>query len=140
LTLETSGVGKAVTGRDDCVGKPVVNERFELRAGKVTGFQADSGGECVRSLLHSAPSPADMVGGLSIGLNPALKPVETGVGFRPREASGAVALLFGNNTDFGGKNNTPLAYNIWLSRATVEVDGKVIVRDGHLVSEVTSSK
>lgn len=138
--LETSGVGKAVTGRDDCVGKPVVNERFELRAGKMTGFQADSGGDCVRNILQSAPSPADMVGGLGIGLNPALKPVETGGGFRPFEASGAVTLLFGNNTDLGGKNNTPLAYNVWLSRATVEIDGKVIVRDGQLLSEVTSVK
>jgi leucyl aminopeptidase (aminopeptidase T) len=138
--LETSGVGKVVTGRDECLGKPVVNQRFELRAGKMTGFQADSGGECVRNFMRAAPSPADVVGGLSIGLNPALKPVETGLGFRPVEASGAVVLSFGNNVDLGGKNNTPLSYYVWLSRATVEIDGKAIVRDGQLLTEVTSSK
>jgi hypothetical protein len=90
--------------------------------------------------MRSAPSPSDVVGGLSIGLNPALKSVETGLGFRPVEARGAVALFFGNNVDLGGKNNTPLSYYVWLSRATVEIDGKVIVRDGQLLSEVTSSK
>jgi leucyl aminopeptidase (aminopeptidase T) len=138
--LETSGVGKAVSGRDECLGAPVVNERFELRAGKMTGFQADSGGECYRNFIKSAPSPSDMVGGLSIGLNPALKPVETGLGFRPWEASGAVVLFFGNNIDLGGTNNTPVGYGVWLSRATVEVDGKVIVRDGQLIADVMSSK
>jgi leucyl aminopeptidase (aminopeptidase T) len=138
--LETSGVGKVASGRDECLGAAVVNERFELRAGKMTGFQADSGAECLRNFMRSAPSPSDMVGGLSIGLNPALEPVETGVGYRPWEASGAVVLVFGNNTDLGGNNNTPLGYGVWLSRATVEVDGKVIVRDGQLVTDVTSSK
>ena len=138
--LETSGVGKVVSGRDDCLGALIVNQRFELRAGKITGFAADSGGECVRNLLRSAPGPSDMVGGLSIGLNPALKPVETGLGFRPWEASGAVVLLLGNNTDLGGTNNTPVSYYVWLSRATVEIDGKVIVRDGQLTTEASSSK
>jgi aminopeptidase len=138
--LETSGEGKAVSGREECLGAPVVNERFALRAGKMTGFQADSGGECFRNFMKSAPSPSDMVGGLSIGLNPALKPVETGLGFRPWEASGAVVLVFGNNIDLGGTNNTPLGYGVWLSRATVEIDGKVIVRDGQLITETTSSR
>lgn len=137
--LETSGVGKAVSGRDECLGAPVMNQRFELRAGKMTGFQADSGGECVKNFMRSAPSPSDMVGALSIGLNPALRPVETGLGFRPGEASGAVVLYFGNNTDLGGANNTPIGYSVWLSRATVEIDGKVIVRDGQLTTEATSS-
>lgn len=138
--LETSGVGKVASGRDECLGAAVVNERFELRAGKMTSFQADSGAECLRNFMRSAPSPSDMVGALSIGLNPALKPVETGVGYRPWEASGAVVLVFGNNTDLGGNNNTPLGYGVWLSRATVEIDGKVIVRDGQLVADVMSSK
>ena len=137
--LETSGSGKIVVARDNCFGSPLVNARFELRAGKITGFQADSGGTCVTNFLNATPGPDDVIGTLSIGLNTALKPVEAGLGYRPWTASGAVALWFGNNTDLGGKNNTPAGFPFWLSRATVEIDGKVVVRDGQLTSEVAKA-
>jgi len=134
--LETSANGKVVIARDNCFGSPVVNAQFELRSGKMTGFRADSGGACITNFLNSSPGPDDVVGALSIGLNPALKPVEAGVGYRPWEASGAVVLALGNNTDLGGKNNTPAGVPFWLARATVEIDGKVVVRDGQVVSDV----
>ena len=106
----------------------------------MTGFQADSGGGCVTNFLNATPGPDDVVGSLTIGLNPALKPVETGAGYRPASASGAVSLWFGNNTDLGGKNNTPAAQVFWLSRATVEIDGKVVVREGQLASDVAQAR
>ena len=138
--LESSGSGKVVIARDKCFGAPLVNARFELRAGKLTGFEADSGATCVTNFLGSAPGPDDMVGALSIGLNPALKPTENSAGFRPWEASGAVVLQFGNNTDLGGRNNTPSAFAFWLSQATVEIDGKVVVKDGQLAADVAQGR
>jgi hypothetical protein len=121
---------------------PLLNARFEFRAGKLTGFQADSGAACITNYLRSSPSPGDVFGGLSIGLNPALKAVEggTGVGYRPWEANGAVVIFVGNNTDLGGRNVTPGSIPFWLPRATVEVDGKVVVRDGHVMSEVSQAR
>ena len=138
--LESSGSGKVVVARDKCGGGPLVNARFEVRAGKLTGFQADSGASCVASLLGAAPGPDDVVGSLSIGLNPALKPTENTAGFRPWEASGAVVLSFGNNADLGGRNNTPAAMPFWLSRATVEIDGKVVVKDGQIATDVAQGR
>jgi len=140
--LETSASGKVVVSRSSCFANPLVNARFEFRAGKLTGFQADSGGACITSYLGATPSPADMFGGLSIGLNPALKPVESGagLGYRPWEASGAVVIFVGNNTDLGGRNVTPAMAPFWLSRATMEVDGRVLVRDGRVMSEVSQAR
>ena len=138
--LETSANGKVVVARDACFGSPLVNARFELRAGRMTGFQADSGGACVTSFLESSPGPDDVMGVLSIGLNPALEPVETGVGYRPWEASGAVVLGLGNNSDLGGRNDTPAGFPFWLSRATVEIDGKVVVKDGQVLSDLTQGR
>src|SRR5688572_6705893 len=138
--LETSATGKVVVPRNACFGTPLVNARFEFRGGKLTGFQADSGAACVTNLLSSSPSPADMFGALGIGLNPALKAVTTGVGYYPWDASGAVVFSIGNNTDLGGKNNTPGAIPFWLSRATVEIDGKAVVRDGQLMRDVAQSR
>ena len=118
----------------------LVNAQFELRAGKMTGFRADSGGACVTNFFNATPGPDDVVGSLSIGLNPALKAVETGVGYYPAAASGAVMLVFGINIDLGGKNNTPAAVPFWLARATVEIDGKTVVRDGQVVSDVVQAR
>jgi hypothetical protein len=70
-----------------------------------------------------------MFGTPGIGLNPELKRVETGIGYRPPAGSGAVTVFTGNNTDLGGANNTPLGFPFSLSRATVEIDGVVVVRD-----------
>jgi len=47
--------------------------------------------------------------------------------------SGAVTVNFGTNQDLGGDNKTSSGgWYIVLPRATVEADGKVIVRDGGL--------
>ena len=138
--LETSANGKVVVARYDCFGSPLVNAQFELRAGKMTGFRADSGGACVTNFLNSSPGPDDVVGSLSIGLNPALKSVEAGLGYYPGAASGAVMLMLGNNKDLGGKNNTPAGFAFWLARATVEIDGKVVVRDGQVMGDVAQAR
>lgn len=134
--LESSVTGKVVVPRNNCLGVSLVNARFEFRAGKLTGFEADSGASCVTNYLSTSKSPGDRFGSLSIGLNPALKPMLTGVGYYPSDASGAVVLSIGNNTDLGGRNVTPGAIPFWLSRATVEIDGKVVVKDGQVVSNV----
>ena len=49
-------------------------------------------------------------------------------------------LVIGNNTDLGGKNHTPAGFGFWLARATVEIDGKVVVRDGQVVSDVAEAR
>ena len=51
-----------------------------------------------------------------------------------RKSGGVVSIAFGGNSGLGGKNQ-PVAggWVVPLLKATVEADGKVIVRDGKLV-------
>ena len=130
--VETSGSGRVMVRRARCDGQPLVNARFELRAGRVANFRADSGGACVTDYLARNASPADRLGYVMIGLNPALQAVESGSGYYPGLASGLVHVGFGYNADLGGANSTPVEKGFPLLRATVTIDGTVVVRDGRL--------
>jgi leucyl aminopeptidase (aminopeptidase T) len=138
--LETSATGRIVLPRARCPGEAVVNARFEFRAGRLTGFAADSGGACIRAYLTASQGGADLFGQISIGLNPALRVVETGQGYRPAAARGLVLIAVGNNAHLGGTNRAPAGRAFALTGATVEIDGQVVVRDGQLTDVVTVSR
>jgi leucyl aminopeptidase (aminopeptidase T) len=137
--LETVATGRVVLPRSTCDGQPLVNARFAFRSGRLSGFSADSGGACIDNYLNRNASPADRFGFVVIGLNPALQPVESGIGYYPWSASGVVHIGVGNNADLGGGNSTPAGQGFSLTKATVEIDGTVIVRNGRLAEVVTTA-
>ena len=73
-----------------------------------------------------------MFGGFSIGLNPALRVMEEGADYRPDNAAGMVTIGIGDNRLSGGKNDTLGGYYFPITKATVAIDGKVVVKDGQL--------
>jgi leucyl aminopeptidase (aminopeptidase T) len=135
---ETTASGRVVLPRAACGGGTLVNARFRLQAGILTDFAADSGGACVTRYLARNSSPANRLGYVVIGLNPALRPAESG-GYYPWSASGLVHIGVGNNADLGGANSTPAGQGFVLTGATVEIDGIVIVRNGQLNEAVLRS-
>lgn len=135
--LETGANGRVVLPRARCEGQRLINARFEFRAGRVAGFSADSGSACVTNYLSRNASPADRLGYVMIGLNPALKPVESGSGYFPGLGSGVVHIGLGYNTDLGGVNSTQVEKSFPLLRATVTIDGTVVLRDGRFTEAIT---
>ena len=74
-----------------------------------------------------------MFGYFSIGLNPALKVMEDGADYRPGKAAGMVVIGVGDNQMIGGNNKAQQGgYNFSIVNATVEVDGKTVVKNGKL--------
>jgi aminopeptidase len=128
--LVTSGEGKVFAIRERC--RPdvqLVGASFDVRDGKIANFKAESGGECYQETMASYSGPKDILGSVSIGLNPAMKVTEH---YRPNAAAGMVWLSFGNNELLGGKNNQPGGFNFPVNKATVDIDGKTVIRDGEL--------
>jgi hypothetical protein len=74
----------------------------------------------------------DKIAFLQIGLNPALKVMEDGSEYRPQEAAGMVYIGMGDNQLLGGNNKTEFGWLTPVVKATVEVDGKTVVKDGQL--------
>jgi len=127
-----SGPVRAAANQCD---RPVKQEAFEVRAGRPEAVRAASDEACVRAVLERA----GMIGSVSIGLNPALKPVLGSHGnFIPEQSLGLVSLSFGDNLRYGGTNTAP-RWTVPLMRATVLVDGVAVIRDGQIVARVGGS-
>jgi len=78
------------------------------------------------------------VGRFSIGLNPVMKQ-DDAKAYYPTTAAGVVYLGSGTNALYGGQTSAPGGYSFPIANATVEVDGKMVVRNGQLVSTAIAS-
>ena len=127
--VETSAAGKVVVPRARCRYEPMTNVRFDVTGGKMLNVTVGDGKECAEKILKDNPGDK-MFGSISIGLNPLLKPNEN---YWPAAGAGVVYLTFGNNQLEGGKNSVPFSWAFPMTNATVEIDGKVVVKDGKIV-------
>ena len=127
--IETSASGKVVVPRGKCRYEPVTNIRFDVMGGKMMNITAGEGKECVEKVVKENAGDK-MFSGLSIGLNPVLIPNND---YWPLCGAGIVYLSFGNNQLEGGKNTSSFSWSFPLTNATVEIDGKVVVKDGKIV-------
>jgi leucyl aminopeptidase (aminopeptidase T) len=127
--LETTGNGKLRAAEDQCE-KPVKDEAMEVRNGMPVNVTAASDEECVQRSLKEA----GRLGNITIGLNPNVK-YDHVPSYAPQlqNAAGVVQIGFSPNADIGGANPpAPGGWSVPLLKATVEADGKVIVKDGKL--------
>ena len=127
--IETSASGKVVVPRAKCRYEPITNIRFDVMGGKMMNIKAGDGKECVEKVLKENTGDK-MFSGISIGLNPALIPNDD---YWPLCGAGIVYLSFGNNQLEGGNNTSGFSWSFPITNATVEIDGKVVVKDGKVV-------
>jgi aminopeptidase len=130
--IESSAKGKVVVPKHRCRYAPLIGVTFELIEGKLHNFVADEGAKCFEETMAPYTGPKDMFGYFSIGLNPALKVIEEGGDYRPGNAAGMVWIGFGDNRIVGGNNKTQGGFSFPLVNATVEIDGKIVVKKGNL--------
>lgn len=127
--IETSANGKVVVPRSRCRYEPITNISFDVLGGKMMNATAGDGKGCLETLLKENAGDK-MFSGISIGLNPVLKPTDD---YWPLSGAGVVYLSFGNNQLEGGKNTSGFSWSFPIINATVEIDGKVVVKDGKVV-------
>lgn len=128
--LETSGMGKVFSVRERCrPSVQLLDAAFDVQNGKITNFHARSGGDCYERMMAGYTGPKDVLGSVTIGLNPAMKVSED---YRPEAAAGMVWIFFGNNELLGGNNKEAGGFSFPVTEATVQIDGKTVVRDGKL--------
>jgi leucyl aminopeptidase (aminopeptidase T) len=128
--LESSANGKIRAAEDQC-SKLVRDEAVDVRNGMPENIHAASDEQCIQDSFKDA----GRFGSVVIGLNPGIHFTHVpSYGPQLEAAAGVVSINFGPNPDLSG-TNPPVAggWTVPLLRATVEADGKVIVRDGRLV-------
>ncbi|MBS1681125.1 MAG: aminopeptidase [Bacteroidetes bacterium] len=131
--IENSANGQVVVPRDICRFEPLTNIKFDVKSGRMQGIKADVGMSCFDKDFKANTGDKDVFAGFFIGLNPALTPMEDGADYRPENGAGVVHLQFGDNQLQGGKNISSFNWSFPIMNATVEIDGKVVVKDGKIV-------
>ncbi|WP_158010179.1 aminopeptidase [Hymenobacter glacialis] len=136
---ETSATGRLAVANDNVSdGKPLKGFKADLKNGQVENVQAEVGADAFKAQMAAYGAPGLQVDKFSIGLNPLMK-TDNAKAYHPATAAGMVYVNTGNNALYGGQNKTPGGYSFPIINATVEIDGKTIVRNGQLVSPTMAS-
>ncbi|HYV08081.1 MAG TPA: aminopeptidase, partial [Thermoplasmata archaeon] len=110
-------------------GRSVRKLNWEFRNGRLTAFDGDAGAAALKKQYDLASGDKDRIAAISIGTNPKAQ-----VGFLQNSiVRGAVSIALGGNEFLGGPNKSSFGFESTIRAATLEADGKEIVRDGRLL-------
>jgi leucyl aminopeptidase (aminopeptidase T) len=130
--VEESVRGKVVIPGYKHRGELIRGVQFEFVDGKVRGLRAEQGEATVKDILSQSKA-LEMLGIVSIGLNPAWKVIEKGdVQFQPGDGAGMVWLTLGYNKILGGEITEVGGHGLPVTNATVRIGGQIVVEDGKL--------
>ena len=130
LPVETSAEGVVAFDVPQAwAGRTIRKLRWEFRDGRLTGFDGDTAALALRKQYDFSTGDRDRIAAISIGLNPKAQ-----LGFLQNSiVRGAVSIAVGGNEFIGGTNKSGFGFESTIRGATVEADGKPILRDGKLL-------
>ena len=125
--VETSGDGKIIFDRPlQSMGLNVQDIEWRFKDGKMTSMKAKKNLELLSKQFGEASGDKDRISFIQIGLNPKAK-----YGYlMDHIVEGAVQIGIGDNEYIGGKNTSTFGMAATISKATLEIDGKTIIKNG----------
>jgi hypothetical protein len=111
--------------------------RLEIKNGRVVRVEADENLDAVETALNAGGEAARSFREFALGFNPKLQMISH-VPLLPYYGYGAgvVRLSLGDNQELGGSVRGNFVRWFFFPEATVEVDGRTLVRDGKLVEDL----
>lgn len=122
---------------DRCANIITEPTRIVFKDGYLKEIEDNESGKRFRALLNQAMEAdgnnnAEFIAEFAIGTNPTAK--VTGVILEDEKVLGTCHVAFGDNTSYpGGGNSSTLHIDVILFKPTIEIDGKVIQKDGELL-------
>lgn len=105
--------------------------RVEMSAGRLTSAAGGRAAEILVAVLDAGGPNGRVIAELGIGTNPSAR--IHGLVLEDEKAEGTIHLAFGTNTGIGGQNEASVHIDGVIRDPTVELDGRVIMRDGRLL-------
>lgn len=102
--------------------------KMTVKNGMVINIEGNEQAEKLEKLLSSHGKDAFNIAELGVGTND--KAIITGKILEDEKVLGTVHVALGNNIGFGGKISVPIHLDGILMKPTLEVDGKIIIKDG----------
>ncbi len=133
--VETSGNGKVVFDRPlQSMGLNIPGIEWKFKNGKLTSMKAKKNLEPASKQVEKATGDKDKISFLQIGLNPK---AEYGY-LMDNIVEGAVQIGIGDNEYIGGKNSSSFGMAATMGKATLDIDGRTIIRNGRLPPKLAS--
>lgn len=126
---ETSANGKVAFDQTlQQMGLNISGIQWRFKDGKLLSMKARKNLEPMMKLFERAKGDKDRIAFLQIGLNPK---AEYGF-FANHIVEGAVTLGIGDNEYIGGKNDATFGMAATLGKATLDIDGRTVIKNGRL--------
>jgi leucyl aminopeptidase (aminopeptidase T) len=127
--VENSGNGKVYFDRPlQTMGLNVTGIEWKFKDGKLTIMKATKNLEPISKQFEKASGDKDKISFLQIGLNPKAE-------YRylmDYIVEGAVQIGIGDNEYIGGKNSSSFGSVATMGNATLDIDGRTIIKKGQL--------
>ena len=121
--------GKIFTPEDYCnPGEKITGVSYQFHDGKMTGFTAQQNAKCLQDYLDAYAGSKDLVASVQVGLNPNLRSQSRTA---PSNQAGMLWVNLGRD-DRLGVSGTQMYWAIPVVSATVDVDGRTVVKSGQL--------
>jgi aminopeptidase len=133
--VENSGNGKVRFDRPlQTMGLNVTGIEWKFKDGKLTNMKATKNLEPISKQFEKASGDKDKINLLQIGLNPK---AEYGH-LMDYIVEGAVQIGIGDNEYIGGKNSSSFGSVATMGNATLDIDGRTIIKKGQLSLQSSS--
>ncbi len=106
--------------------------RIDLADGRAVDASGGAAAATLLSVLDAGGPNGRVIAELGIGTNPAA--TITGKILEDEKVAGTIHIAFGTNTGIGGENQATVHIDGVVRDPTVELDGRMIIRDGRLVA------
>ena len=110
-------------------GNKIKDLKLTFQGGKVTKIEAAQNAEVLKEALAKSAGDKDLFSFIDIGVNPNSRMMKSS-DYCTYEMGGMVTMGIGQAPWLDCPNQSDFAQEFFIPRATVEVDGRVIVRDG----------
>lgn len=109
------------------------NEKITItfKCGRAIRIKGNHGAERLRKELTPYSPKARSIAELGVGTNDAARLCWESL--EDEKVAGTVHIALGNNVSFGGNNNVPIHIDGVVHKPTLEIDGRIIVKNGKLV-------
>ncbi|UCB61123.1 MAG: aminopeptidase, partial [Candidatus Bathyarchaeota archaeon] len=118
------------------VGRIIESVSLSFEDGRVKSFTGGKNIDIIRDMWKKSTGDKDNIGWLTLGLNP-----KASLGFLTNAiVRGTATVGIGENRELGGNNSSDYSLPVTLSKPTVKLDGKTIIKQGRLTLESYKSE
>lgn len=130
--VEDSAEGTAVFDKVFIGGKAVKNLRLNFENGGVISYDADENKEVFDDFFKNLLSTDKLAAEFGIGINPCIKDV-IGCLHTDEKMMGTIHIAIGASNMYGGKNDTPLHFDMIMPSPSFTVDDVLYMESGNIL-------